>query len=121
MKLSQLTTLQLSDVLLRLTPPLCRILQDENTLAALDAVSFSGLDTRPPLLRLTLMWEKLSPIVLQHHAEDALQALSVLTGKSTQELQEQPGLTTLSDLISIWDEQLTSFFSCAGSAEQERS
>ena len=40
MKLSQLTTQQLADVLVRLTPPLCRILRDEATLAALMNFSF---------------------------------------------------------------------------------
>jgi hypothetical protein len=59
--------------------------------------------------------------VLREHAEDFYQALSVLTGKHIQELHQQSGLTTLQDLLSVWDGQLAAFFSCAGSAEQARS
>lgn len=121
MKLSQLTTDQLADVLIRLTPPLCRILRDERTLAALDEISFTGLDAQPPMLLLTRLWEKLVPLLLDSHAGDFYEALSILTGKSPEALRSQPGLATLTDLMSIWDSQLASFFSCAGSAEQARS
>lgn len=121
MKLSQLSTEALAHVLLRLTPPLCRILQDESTLAALDEMSFTGLDAQPPLLALTRLWEKLAPLLLQHHAEDVYEALSILTEKPADTLRQQPGLTTFRDLLSVWDVQLARFFSCAGSAEQEKS
>lgn len=121
MKLSQLTTEALAEVLLRLTPPLCRIIQDESTLAALDEMSFTGLDTQPPLLSLARLWEKLAPLLLQRHAQDVYEALSILTEKPVESLRQQSGLTTLRDLLAIWDKQLTRFFSCAGSAEQERS
>lgn len=121
MKLSQLSTDALAEVLLRLTPPLCRILQDESTLAALDELSFTGLDAQPPLLSLARLWEKLAPLLLQHHAQDVYEALSILTEKPIDTLRQQSGLTTLCDLLSVWDKQLSRFFSCAGSAEQARS
>lgn len=121
MKLSQLSTDALAEVLLRLTPPLCRILQDESTLAALDELSFTGLDAQPPLLSLARLWEKLAPLLLQHHAQDVYEALSILTEKPIDTLRQQSGLTTLGDLLSVWDKQLSRFFSCAGSAEQARS
>lgn len=121
MKLSQLTTEQLADVLVRLTPPLCRILRDEATLAALDNLSFTALDAQPPLCAASRLWEKLVPVILQHHAEDFYAALSVLTGKPPGLLRQQSGLTTITDLISVWDGELTAFFTSAGSAAQERS
>lgn len=121
MKLSQLTTDQLAHVLLRLTPPLCRILRDERTLAVLDELTFTGLDAQPPLFSASRLWEKLLPLLLDTHAEDFYQALSVLTEKTPEVLRRQSGLTTIQDLISIWDGQLASFFSFAGSAEQARS
>lgn len=121
MKLSALTTDQLAQVLLRITPPLCRIIRDERTLAALDEITFTGLDAQPPLVTAARLWEKLVPVLLQHHADDFYQALSVLTEKTPEALRCQPGLTTLRDLLAVWDGQLCSFFSCAGSAEQEKS
>lgn len=121
MKLSQLSTEELAKVLLQLTPPLCRILRDEKTLAALDSAAFAGPDAQPPLLSLARLWEELAPTLLEAHAQDVYQALSILTEKPAEVLRQQPGLDTLQDLLSVWDEQLTRFFSCAGSAVQERS
>ena len=40
MKLSQLSTGELAPVLCRLTPPVCRIAQDEAVLAAFDRAAF---------------------------------------------------------------------------------
>lgn len=121
MKLSQLTTEQLADVLVRLTPPLCRMLQDEATLAALDDMTFTGLDAQPPLCAASRLWEKLVPVILQRHAEDFYAALSVLTGKTESQLRAQPGLTTITDLMAVWDKELATFFTSAGSAAQEKS
>lgn len=121
MKLSQLSTDALADVLLRLTPPLCRIFQDERVLAALDELSFTGMDALPPMLSLTRLWEKLAPLLLQRHAQDVYEALSILTEKPVDTLRQQAGLTTLSDLLAVWDKQLNRFFSCAGSAGREKS
>lgn len=121
MKLSSLTTDQLAEVLLRITPPLCRIIRDERTLAALDEITFTGVDAQPPLITAARLWEQLVPLVLMHHADDFYEALSVLTVKTPEELRSQSGLCTLRDLLSVWDGQLASFFSCAGSAEQVKS
>lgn len=121
MKLSQLSTQELSRVLLDITPPLCRILRDETTLAALDEMSFAGLDAQPPLLALARLWERLAPVLLEHHARDACAVLSALTEKTADEIRRQPGLTTLRDLLNIWDEQLAGFFFSAGSSAQAKS
>lgn len=121
MKLSHLTTEELSAVLLRLTPPMCRILRDETTLSALDEAAFSGLDAQPPLVSLARLWERLAPTLLETHAQDVYEALSILTEKPVDTLRRQPGLTTLQDILSVWDGELTRFFSCAGSAVQEKS
>lgn len=121
MKISQLSTRELSRVLLDITPPLCRILRDETTLAALDEMSFTGLDAQPPLLSLTRLWERLAPVLLEHHAQDVCTVLSILTEKTADEIRQQPGLTTLRDLLNVWDEQLAGFFFSAGSAVQAKS
>lgn len=121
MKLSQLNTRELADVLLRITPPLCRVLRDEKVLAAFDSLSFGILDQQPPLLAASALWEKLAPLFLQDHAEDLCCVLSVLTEKTPQQLRSQPGLTTLADVCAVWDSHLTAFFACAGSAAPGRS
>ena len=121
MKLSQLTTEQLADVLVRITPPLCRIARDQRTMAALDALSFDQLDAQPPLRSATLLWERLLPLLLTDLAEDVYAVLGVLTEKDPQVLRAQSAMTTLQDLASIWDGELLRFFTSAGSAAQEKS
>lgn len=121
MKLSQLTTQQLAEVLVQITPPLCRIARDERTMAILDDMSFTGMETQTPLLSASYLWEKLLPLLLTDLADDLFSVLSVLVEKPVDTLRAQPGLTTITDLMSIWDSQLTTFFTSAGSAAQERS
>lgn len=120
MKLSHLTTDQLAAVLVRITPPLCRIARDGRTLAALDELSF-GADHQPPLVSASHLWEKLLPLLLTDLADDLFAVLAVLTGKTPDELRAQPGMTTIADLMGIWDDQLLTFFTSAGSAAQEKS
>lgn len=121
MKLSQLTTDQLAEALVRITPPLCRIARDSRVLAVLDALSFDHLDAQPPLRSLSLMGEKLIPLLLTDLADDLYAVFSVLTGKPADTLRAQSGLTTLRDLMDAWDKELLTFFTSAGSAAQERS
>lgn len=121
MKLSQLTTDQLADVLVRITPPLCRIARDPRTLAALDALSFDGLDAQPPMKSISLLCERLLPLLLTDMAEELYTVLSVLTEKPIDALRRQPALTTMTDIASAWDRELIAFFTSAGSAAQERS
>lgn len=121
MKLSALSTDQLADVLIAITPPLCRIIRDPRTLAALDSLAFDGLDAQPPMKAFSILAEALIPILLQHHAADFYALLSALTGKQPKTLRSQPGLTTLTDLMEVWDGQLTAFFTFAGSARPARS
>lgn len=121
MKLSQLTTDQLAAVLVQITPPLCRIARDSRTMAALDSLSFAQLDAQPPLRSAALLWEKLLPLLLTDLADDLYAVLAVLTEKSPQTLRTQNGLITLQDLSCVWDRELLTFFTSAGSAAQERS
>ena len=118
MKLSQLSTGELAPVLCRLTPPVCRIAQDEAVLAAFDRAAFDG---RSPLSAAAQVWETLLPRLLSHHPGDLMEVLSVLTGKSADALRGQSALHTLADLRAVWDGDLSAFFTSAGASAQEKS
>ena len=118
MKLSQLSTGELAPVLCRLTPPVCRIAQDEAVLAAFDRAAFDG---KPPLPAAAQVWETLLPRLFSHHLDDLLEVLSILTGKSTDALRSKSALRTLADLRAVWDEDLSAFFTSAGASAREKS
>ena len=118
MKLSQLSTGELAPVLCRLTPPVCRIAQDEAVLAAFDRAAFDG---KPPLPDAAQVWETLLPRLFSHHLDDLLEVLSILTGKSTDALRSQSALRTLADLRAVWDGDLSAFFTSAGASVREKS
>ena len=113
MKLSQLSTSALAPVLCRLTPPMCRMAQDEEVLAAFDGA--------PPLSATAQVWETLVPRLLTHHLDDMLEVLSILTDKPASALRSQSALCTLADLRAVWDGDLSAFFTSAGASAQEKS
>ena len=118
MKLSQLSTSALAPVLCRLTPPMCRMAQDEEVLAAFDRAAFDGA---PPLSAAAQVWETLVPRLLTHHLDDVLEVLSILTDKPAAALRSQSALCTLADLRAVWDGDLSAFFTSAGASAQEKS
>lgn len=121
MKLSQLTTEELAQVLCKLTPPLCRMARDPQLLAAFNRLAPSTLDSQPALASAARIWEEVLPLLLTSHLDDCCAVLATLTGKSADALRSQNGLTTLIDLRSVWDSDLRSFFISAGSAAQAKS
>lgn len=117
MKLSQLSTERLAEVLCDLTPPLCRIAGDGRVVAALDSLARSGED-QPPLQAAAEALEALAPLLLTGHREDLFAVLSVLTEKTPRELRDQSALATLRDLQDCWDGDLSLFFTSAGAARR---
>jgi len=120
MKLSELKTEELAELLCVLTPPVCRMARDPEVLAAFDKVSFGGMDAMPPLAGAALVWEALIPLLMRRHRDDVYAVLAALTGKTAEGIARQRGLETLKDLQSVWDGELAAFFTCAGTAEQEK-
>lgn len=106
MKLSQMNTEELADALCRLAGPFCRIARDERVIAAM-----TETEKRE---RLWETAEKLAPLLLREHREDAAEILGVLTGKEKEEILRQNALETLQDIRECADKELTDFFLSAG-------
>ncbi len=108
MKLSQMNTEELADALCSLAGPFCRIARDERVIAAMAETEKRGTT------RLFGTAEKLTPLLLQEHREDAAEILGVLTGKEKEEILRQSALETLRDIRECGDGELTDFFLSAG-------
>lgn len=110
MKLSQMNTEELANALCRLAGPFCRIARDERVVAAMAETEKRGTARE----RLFGTAEKLFPLLLQEHREDAAEILGVLTGKEKEKILRQSALETLRDIRECADGELTDFFLSAG-------
>lgn len=114
MKLSQMPTSQLAQLLCDLTPPVCRIAADPAVTQALADFAEGAEDSQPLLVTLSRMAESLLPALMQSHAEDLTAILALLTGKDAQIIRSQSTLATLRDVKNCWDGELADFFASAG-------
>lgn len=108
MKLSQMNTEELADTLCRLAGPFCRIARDERVTAVMAETEKRGT------ARLFGTAEKLTPLLLREHREDAAEILGVLTGREKEEILRQSALKTIQDIRECADGELTDFFLSAG-------
>lgn len=113
MKLSALSTEEALDALCELTPYINNIVIDENLLAELRR----KIDPDAKLTRAEIYAfgsEKLSalaPIVLKGHRADVYGILSVLNGKTPEEIGKQNILTTGAQIRdAVKDKELIAFF-----------
>lgn len=106
MKLSQMNTEELADALCRLAGPFCRIARDERVIAAMAKTKKRGRHWETA--------EKLIPLLLQDHREDAAEILGILTGREKEKILLQSALETIQDIRECADKELTDFFLSAG-------
>lgn len=123
MKLSELTTEQVTDVLCELTPFLANIASDEDLMEELrNAINVNKTTTRAEALAAGA--EKLSkiiPILLKKRKWDLFGIVGAVNRKSAQEIAKQNILVTLKQARDvIKDKDLVDFFkSCVGSEGSE--
>lgn len=109
MKLSEMNTKELSRALCLLSGPLERIGGD----AAITQIfkDMNNLKGQVSKLQATaVVMGKLIPVLLDRHQTDTFTALSVLTGKSVQEIENQNGKQTIEEIKTVLDKDLLDFF-----------
>lgn len=119
MRLSAMDADQLAKTLCDLTPPLCRILRDDQTQAALEAVLTPEMRRQPMLKAVSAILKELVPQLLKRHWEDVCCVVAVLEGKPVQEVRHQRGEKLLNVLQAYWEEDLIAFFQLCRRFTQE--
>lgn len=107
MKISQMTTNQAADVLVRIAAPASKIMHDKTTMKVLEGVAKGSNDA------VKFIAENLVPvttILLKSHRMDVFEIVAALTGKTLEEVGEQNILVTISDIRDSWDGDLVDFF-----------
>lgn len=123
MKLSQMSTDKLCDVLCEITPYVSNIASDDNLLYVLrKAIDPKNASTKAEMLAVGI--GKLTSIVqilLKARRNDIYGIVGALNDKSAQEIAKQDGITTMKQVQEIVkDKELLDFFrSCASSEGNE--
>lgn len=109
MKLSEMNTKELSRALCQLAGPLEKIGSDDSiTKMFKDMSNKKGQISK--LQEASKMVGTIIPVLLEKHQADTFTALSILTGKSVQEIETQNGMQTVRDLKGVLDKDLLDFF-----------
>lgn len=109
MKLSQMTTDQAADVLVRISEPVGAILDDDRTKDVF--VTLAGMGSDTPVIRMvsTLVTKGL-PLLLKYRAQETYEIISAMTGKDVKDVEKQNFLVTLSDCKDFMDKDFLDFF-----------
>ena len=111
MKISQMTTDQAAEALIRIAEPASNIMHDEETIAMLDKLAHGDNNA------LSFIADNIVPVstvLLKTHREDVYEVLAALTEKSREEIAKQKFTQTVKDIKECWDGDLADFFASSG-------
>lgn len=117
MRISEMETGQVCDLLCEITPYVEGIVKDEELLAELRKSIGAKAETRAELLAFGAQKiSKLIPIVLKKRKADLFGILGALNNKTQEEIEQQNFIKTMTQVREIVkDKELIDFFkSCAG-------
>mgnify|MGYP003288640402 CR=1 FL=1 len=117
MRISEMETGQVCDLLCEITPYIEGIVKDEELLAELQKSIGGKAETRAELLAFGAQKiSKLVPIILKKRKADLFGILGALNNKTQEEIEQQNFIKTMSQIREIVkDKELIDFFkSCAG-------
>lgn len=113
MKISQMSTDQAADVLVRIVEPVSHIMDDERIVDLLKDVSESK---NVPYIKLfASMLPKIVSLALESHRDDLFEIVGALDNKSFSDVKNQNVLKTTSVIIESFDKELIDFFGSIGS------
>ncbi len=107
MKISEMTTNQAADVLIRIAEPAANIMHDNETIAVLERLA-TGND-RP----IEFIADNIVPVfnvILKSHRGDAFEIIAALSDKTVEDIGQQKMTDTILDIKNCWDGDLVDFF-----------
>ena len=113
MKLSEISTEKLANVLLEIVEPVANIACDENTTAALKMV----VPSESNIFNVGVIINNVVPLLLKTHREDMFKIIAVLSEKTVEEVRMQKGMVTIADIKNCVDKELIDFFESLANSE----
>lgn len=109
MKLSQMSSSQAADTLIRISEPVYAIMGDDNLADVLKG--FAEIYEKSAMVKIAGYFvAKVLPTILETHKTDCDEILSVFTGKTVDELAKENILVYINDARDILDKDLIDFF-----------
>lgn len=110
MKLSEMNSRDLCNALCVLADPIGEISNDDEVAEALKRMA-EHKSSKTVMGRLIgVAYADFVPLLLKKHKAATFQVLSVLTGKTMEEIEQENGFQLLQDVRSIWNAELLRFF-----------
>ena len=113
-KLSQMTAVELSDVLCTIAMPMERLMNDGDVVECFRALGQMVKTAQAtPMEFLGRCMTRIVPVFLgDKHREDTFTIVAALKGATVEEVRKQPGLTVITDVVSMvtGDKDLMSIF-----------
>lgn len=117
MKLSEMTTDQAADALVRLVEPAAEIVNDEKVFKVIQGAGKIAKATWQ--VQLAYILREVAPVLLKDHRNALYEVLSIMTGKEVAAISKQPITATIEDIRNSVDAELLRFFT--PSEEQAKS
>ncbi len=116
MKLSEMTTNQAADAMIRLSEPIGRICDDEDAVKLIDKMS--DMPNTSIFIAIAKLLPDISKYLLAKHRFDLYEILGALSDKKTEEIGEMNITETLKLIKDSYDEILADFFTQSAKAEK---
>lgn len=116
MRLSEMTTDQLTDSLLAITAPIANIAGDDEVMEVLNSIGKMSSGTSVVKVGIEII-NKIVPLALKKHRADLFQVLAVLIDKPVKVLKAQNAFETIREAKAVIDEDLVRFFTSLAGTE----
>lgn len=111
MKLSQMTTEQITACLCRIAPALENIAMDEKINECFKRVAKKEESARSNVQRCAVMLSTFASLLLDKHKDDTFAVLAAINGKTAEEIRAQNGMQTIREVKdALSDLELMDFF-----------
>lgn len=107
MKISQMTTDQAADVIIKITEPAASIMHDDAVVKKLGEMA-NGSDKPFEFIADNLL--PVLSVLLENHRCEVYAVFAALTGKTAEEFAKQPITQTIRDFKESFDSELVDFF-----------
>lgn len=118
MKFSEMNTKQLAHALCDMADPLSRITQSKELNDALSEYQAGYSESQTVLQKSSGLLMKVVPSLLYTHYDDMVKVVSVMTGKTVEEVNQQNGMQTIADVKTFFDEDFADFFTMFGAEKR---
>lgn len=100
--MKNMTTREMCAVAVKISEPLSKIVEDDSFTAAVKAASAAMEENIPVSRFLATISAWAIPFLLEKHESETFEILAAVTGKTAEEVLEQPASVTISELKNLF-------------------